>query len=286
MKFQEVFMRTYNHALGVDFSAFLEYDQCSDFTLHEIGCYQCNPGYSYGPNIRPRPILHYVISGKGIFVLNGTRYEIKDQQAFLIPAGANAYYEADHDDPWNYCWMHISGHLLNDVLYQAGLDEKNPVFVPQEPDPNLERILNEMILDYENPYLVIAKVYEFFHYLIQNSSRKNEIKKDAQMTYVQKTIRFIQTKYSLAIKVEDIADALGVNRSYLSRLFKDATGTSIQDYLLAYRMKTAVDLLKNHNKSVSYTAFAVGYKDAFTFSKAFKRYTGENPSSIAKADKE
>ncbi len=274
-------MRTHNNALGVDFSAFLEYDQCSDFTLHEVGCYQCNPCYSYGPSIRPRTIIHYVNSGKGILRLNDTRYEIKSQQVFIIPPGANAYYEADAKDPWSYSWMHISGHLLNEVFYQAGLDESNPVFTPISPDKHLEQAFNDLLINYEFPYIAISKVYEFFHYLISNSSNKNEIKVDAQISYVKKTIRFIQNKYSLNIKVTNIANALGVNRSYLSRLFKEATGTSIQDYLLSYRMKIATDLLKNHNKSVSYTAFAVGYNDAFTFSKAYKRYTGINPSDVS-----
>lgn len=276
------YMKTSNNLVGVDFSAFLEYNQCSDFTIHEIGCYQCNPGYSYGPNIRPHPIIHYVISGRGILILNGIKHEVKSQQAFLIPAGAYAYYEADNDNPWNYCWMHISGRLLNDFLYQAGLDVNHPIFVPKVLNDDLEIILNEIFINYQSPYLVIGKTYEFFHVLIQNSTRKNMLKIDAQMTYVQKTIKYIQTKYSLAIKVEDIANILGVNRSYLSRLFKEATGSSIQDYLLKYRMTTATDLLENHNKTVSYTAFAVGYKDAFTFSKAYKRYTGKNPSSVIK----
>ncbi len=274
-------MRKVEHGLGFDFSAFLEYDLCSDFTLHEIGSFQCSPSYSYGPSIRTRTIIHYIHSGKGILSLNEKKYEIGPGQAFIIPEGVSAYYEADHYDPWHYSWLHISGPMLNSVLEQAGLDLENPVYTPSQPCPQIDDAIFAIIKNYEQPFFTIGKVYEIFNCFVSYSSSKKEIEIDNQISYVKNTIRFIRYKYSINIKVEDIADALGVNRSYLSRLFKEATGSTIQDYLLRYRMNEATKLLTNPDNSVSYVAFAVGYNDAFTFSKAYKRYTGISPSQVA-----
>ena len=274
-------MNKIEHGLGFDFSAFLEYDLCSDFTLHEIGCFKCPSGYSYGPTIRSRTIIHYVHSGKGMLHLNESKYTVKAHEAFIIPAGVSAYYEADSKDPWSYSWLHLSGPALNSALEQAGLDVENPVYIPLQPCSQMEEAMNTILAEYENPYIAISRVFEFFHFLITNSSSKKEIKVDSQISYVKNTIRYIQNRYSLNIKVSDIADALGVNRSYLSRLFKEATGSTIQDYLLSYRMNEATKLLSNPSNSVAYVSFAVGYNDAFTFSKAYKRYTGINPSEVA-----
>ncbi|MBO5303315.1 MAG: AraC family transcriptional regulator [Lachnospiraceae bacterium] len=273
-------MKKKEHGIGFDFSAFLEYDLCSDFTLHEIGYFQCSSGYSYGPSIRSRTIIHYVHSGKGVLYLNEIKYEIKAHEAFIIPAGVSAYYEADANEPWRYSWLHLSGPTLNNALEQAGLNIENPVYIPSQPNLQIEEALNTLLTEYENPYIAISRVYEFFHFLISNSSSKKKVKVDSQISYVKNTIRYIQNRYSLNIKVSDIATALGVNRSYLSRLFKEATGSTIQDYLLSYRMNEATKLLANPHNSVSYVSFAVGYSDAVTFSKAYKRYTGINPSEV------
>ena len=83
---------------------------------------------------------------------------------------------------------------------------------------------------------------------------------------------------------ENIAFALGLNRSYLTRLFKEATGYSLQEYLLTYRMKMAIKLLSENKLSVSEIAEAVGYTDTFTFSKAFKRHFGQSPSACKGID--
>lgn len=52
---------------------------------------------------------------------------------------------------------------------------------------------------------------------------------------------------------------------------------SPQKFLLRLRMEDAKQQLKNTNESIQTIAHRVGYKDAFTFSKAFKRYSGFSP---------
>ena len=99
-----------------------------------------------------------------------------------------------------------------------------------------------------------------------------------QLAYVRTVIKYIQLKYSESINMNDIASTCGLNRSYLSRLFHNATGTTIKGYLLSYRMKTAENMLKATQHSISYIGAAVGYNDIFTFSKAFKKYSGLTPS--------
>ena len=55
-------------------------------------------------------------------------------------------------------------------------------------------------------------------------------------------------------------------------------GQSPQQYLLAFRMEKARSLLADASTSVKEVARLVGYRDAFSFSKAFHRFTGKSPS--------
>ena len=104
--------------------------------------------------------------------------------------------------------------------------------------------------------------------------------------YVKNVISYIQLKYAEPIKIEAIAYACGLNRSYLTRLFKEATGYSLQEYLIIYRMKVASKLLTESDLAIQEIANKVGYSDAFTFTKAFKRHSGKSPSEFRHLVKE
>ena len=80
--------------------------------------------------------------------------------------------------------------------------------------------------------------------------------------------------------VEKIADYLKLNRKYIARVFKEKTGSTIQEYLISKRMEEAKKLLKK-GYGVSESAYMSGYNDAFNFSKAFKKRFGISPKQYA-----
>jgi AraC-like DNA-binding protein len=271
-------METKENATGYDFCAFLNYDSSHDFSFYEIGTYQCPPLYSYGTLIRSRTIFHYIKSGGGRLVLEDKEYKVSAHQGFLIPKGSKAYYEADEEDPWSYLWLHIGGPRVSEVLYQSGLDVDHPIFTPTDQSDFFETSFQSIVDNKEREFFCIGKLNELCDYLINNSSSKVLAARNLQLEYVKKTIKYIQVKYSEPVQVNDIAKACGLNRSYLTRLFKEATGYSVQGYLIFYRMKMAMQLMQDPTLSIQYISFAVGYNDIFTFSKAFKAQTGKSPS--------
>ena len=65
---------------------------------------------------------------------------------------------------------------------------------------------------------------------------------------------------------------------YISKIFKSETGDTPINYLISLRMQKARELLdKNPEQSIQTVAMAVGYEDAYHFSKLFKKYFGLSP---------
>lgn len=80
--------------------------------------------------------------------------------------------------------------------------------------------------------------------------------------------------------VATLASEAGVSRALFAKRFTDVVGVPPLTYLTEWRMAEAKDLLADPGASVATVARAVGYADAFGFSAAFKRHTGQSPTEF------
>lgn len=78
---------------------------------------------------------------------------------------------------------------------------------------------------------------------------------------------------------QQIADAMHVSNRTLQRKLKDE-GTSFMDLLQDTRLQLARKYLRQPNRSVVETSYLLGFSEPSTFSRAFKRWTGEAPAEF------
>ena len=154
------------------------------------------------------------------------------------------------------------------------------------------RILREINPEYSQIFIDSAiqdRIYEFksmweFRRLAQDmtmqmrtilSDRQNQT--DWLITEVND---FIAQNYCGHVTLAEIADSVHVNRSYLSRIYKERTGKNVFDVINARRVEKAKELLQTTNMRVYEVALFVGFEDAAYFSRFFKRYTGVSPKKF------
>lgn len=80
------------------------------------------------------------------------------------------------------------------------------------------------------------------------------------------------------LKMDQMADAIGISRSVLYGKIKKLMGVSPSDFLRQVRMQRAEQLIAKSRMSISEIAYAVGFADPKYFAKCFKRQTGKTPS--------
>lgn len=95
---------------------------------------------------------------------------------------------------------------------------------------------------------------------------------------IKKSIQYIENNYHTPIALSDIADIVGLNPSYLSRLFKKETGESITGYLNRIRIEKSKELLQDNSLRLRDIAESVGFNDVSYFSNTFKKSTGISPT--------
>ncbi len=258
---------------------FINYDAYDDLALYEVGCQKCPPEYSFGPIIRSNYVLHYILNGSGSLYLDNHRFPVYAKQAFITPPNLVAFYQGSAADPWNYIWLHFNGKKVIDLLTQAGISRENPIFIPSAPSEGLENCILEILHHNDEEYTCIGNLYRMFHFLISTSSNKPVPQKgDKSLGYIKNAVDYITKKYAEPIRIQDVADYCGLERSYLSKIFKHATNYSPQEYLIFFRIQKAKQLLIQKNVPVQNVAYSVGYTDPFAFSKIFKQETGISPT--------
>jgi AraC-like DNA-binding protein len=80
--------------------------------------------------------------------------------------------------------------------------------------------------------------------------------------------------------LKEIADAIGVSKSYLSRIFHSEVGISVWEYLSRYRVLKARELLALTDESITDIAARVGFEDVGYFGRVFRRWAGHSPRSF------
>ena len=129
-----------------------------------------------------------------------------------------------------------------------------------------------------NSTAMLGYLYLFLAKLMEEGNMISPVASVTQSNYVIEAIKFIQFNYSTDISVDHIANAVGISRSHLYRVFVSNLGQSPIDYLTEYRINEACELLKNTNLSISQVAVSVGFFDQFYFSRVFKKIKKIPPS--------
>lgn len=105
------------------------------------------------------------------------------------------------------------------------------------------------------------------------------IKRGDKSKYVKEALGYIAEHYGESdISVKVVAENLGLSESHLSHIFKKETDYTVNSYITRYRIRSAMNLLKNCRYKVYEVADMVGYRDITYFSTIFKKITGLNPS--------
>ena len=104
-------------------------------------------------------------------------------------------------------------------------------------------------------------------------------KKTKYSPYIESVKNYIAKNIFKRIKLEDIANAIGVNPSYLSRVFSKEVGMTIFEYIKRKKIERSCNLLKYSDKSVAEIADYIALTPQSYFTKVFKQCMGTSPSA-------
>ncbi|MCU6795082.1 helix-turn-helix domain-containing protein [Paenibacillus sp. WQ 127069] len=142
------------------------------------------------------------------------------------------------------------------------------------PTPEVPQDLHDSLMKLETLDEIIEWMEQTANRIISSASHSPTIR---NRTPVEQILEYIQTNHDKEISLNGIAEQLGLDPSYLSRLFKQAVGLNFMEYLLSMRVKHAKMLLVTTDHSVTEISQMVGYHNTASFIRIFKKHEGVPP---------
>jgi len=105
-------------------------------------------------------------------------------------------------------------------------------------------------------------------------------------TLLKKVQLYLQNNYQREFSGEEMAEDLKVSRSYLSSYYKNKTGMNLSDSIQLYRIRKAMELMKDPDIKISEVGAMVGISSGNTFLRQFKKYTGMSPKEYRAKSRE
>ena len=112
-----------------------------------------------------------------------------------------------------------------------------------------------------------------------------EIKKEGGIIYsqgikgkIERVRHFAQRNYHKKVTLKDAANLVYLSPKYLSRIFKQATGSGFSDYKLKIKIEQAKKLLAKTSYNINQIAENLGYENAESFIRQFKKFSGYTPT--------
>ncbi|MEG0692651.1 MAG: AraC family transcriptional regulator [Oscillospiraceae bacterium] len=250
----------------------------------QCGWEKCDSGHKFGPAVRDHYLIHYIVSGSGRYKNASGEYYLTKGQGFLISPSEVTIYTADDEEPWEYYWVGFKGVDAKHILSRCALDEKNPIFCYEETH-KFKALFIKMFEAFKSnrarEYAMLAYLYLILTDLMAQVKPQSLPSSNVKV-YLNSALEYINDNYSYDINVKSLATHIGIDRTYLYRIFVENIELSPEQYLLKTRMTKAANLLKTTEYSVLQVALSTGYKDLSHFSNIFKKFFGVSPSNYRK----
>lgn len=237
--------------------------------------------------------LQYIYSGEGRYIIDATPYDVSAGNLLIINPGAeHSHVVTNRDNPMTILALGLCDVQFTDMpsgkIVFPGL---SPVLAADTRLQNhITTIFFHMLAEKEQHFpgkydMMRLYLSQILLYIIraykepaEPATSQPSFTSHRKKHVVQTIMDYMEVHYNEKISLDAIAGNMYLSPIYISKIFKEETGSSPIQYLIRIRLHKATVLMKEHPEySIKKIAEMVGYEDAYHFSKIFKKHMSLTP---------
>ena len=222
-----------------------------------------------------------VLDGSGYIEYEGRHYDMKKGDCAFIDC-MRSYSHSTGADVWSLQWVHFYGENMP-AIYEKYIERGGlPVFTPENGEryadifSNLYNIAGSE--DYIRDMKLNALLNELLAVIMEQSWHPENASGGKKRRELVEIKSFLDEHYMEKITLDSLAASFYIDKFYMSKIFKETYGTTINAYILSKRITQAKKMLRFTELSIDEIGSRVGMNDANYFSRSFKKLEGISPS--------
>ncbi len=248
----------------------------------EIGHSTPPHGYESKPLCRNVWVLHYVVSGEGLYF----GQPVTGPCVFIeTPDTVQFYAVSDNESApaWEQYWIMFDGQTAPDWLAYAGFP-KVPTVLPCPYMHQAQSIFAELLtssnyIGQNDHYYMLSGLCRLF--ALHAATKEKAPRSDS--AYVRKIRTYIHDNYATIRSEAELADLVHLSTRYMNKIFKKETGKPPIQYLNHYRIRCAKNLLERPELSIHEISEMLGFSNPNYFCCVFQRHcNGISPLAYRK----
>lgn len=245
------------------------------------GCEHCRPDYQITRSGFRYFSIEFVAGGEGTLVLGSRSRRLQPGDVFTYGPRVAHDIRSAPDRPLVKYFVDFTGVAAAGLLRDATLPPGSHAHTsePQEVLRLFEDLLNTASRATDNTPRLCALILEQMTLRLGEMVVEPEVATTQAFETYQRCRNEIESHASAAQNLRTIAKRCRVAPSYLCRLFQRFDRQSPHEFLQRRLMLRAAERLQEPGAMVRTVADELGFKDAFTFSRAFRRVMGVPPSN-------
>jgi len=236
------------------------------------------------------------LSDGGQFVLGETVYPLVKGAVFLVKRDTPHYCVVEVSS-YERCILHISDEAMREISggdpRMTGLPESGRPFslIGEEELERIDRLSRRYLTptdsfggELERTVAAMQLLLELLR-LLHREEEEPDITLSKQFVKIRPVMDYIRQHYNEEIRLDELSAAFFISKYHLCRLFREATGFSVGEYVINYRIRQACSYLQQ-DMSVQAVGEAVGYGNVANFIRTFRKITGSTPGQYARRSRE
>ena len=234
--------------------------------------------------------LYYFVSGSGTYVVEGSEYKLETGDIILLNSSEAHYFKIDKTIPYTRLTI-----LFDRDIFQ-NLDEEEFLLAPFQNRENGHNnqyknydfessthtiLMNHLLTNVSNKKLQTISYFLplLYEIAVLFENRENI---PTNNSLARNIIKYINNNYLQELSLDNLCHTFNISKTHLCRLFKNATGATINNYIITKRLIYSNELMKLGCLPTK-AALLSGFNDYTVFYKAYKKRYHTAPSSNKKS---
>lgn len=246
---------------------------------------------TFALHCHPQFEVYYFVGGRVSYLVEGKRYEPKPHSILLLAPGTFHGVRIESGENYERWSLHFHASLLSASRSELLL---SPFGGKDGPDIYFEGVNAYSLEDYFRSLMECSRLEEglrdpfisirleaLLSQILSMQLQEVSFTVQPQNRTIERIVDYLNRNIAAPITLDSLSEQFFLSKNHLNHLFKQATGTTVKNYLIHKRV-TAANALIRQGCPAAVAAGQVGFGDYSAFFKAYKKIIGSAPADASR----